>query len=339
MRMVLTVLVFLLIAAPAQAETAIRFWDGPGPVFTAAAEAGAGETAVRVVEWRACPPDGSPCSALPESAYSQTWRCTTPARSCSLTAGLREAAPGTVFEAVFDTDGVITTRRTAMWLGPVSASVPPMIVRAEIGRVVSVAPGSWDGGFAAAPEVPAALRSFHELTACRGADGTDCFWLERDTPIPARFAGFYAYVDESSYYEGQWSRLFCCVIGDRLPPAPRRERLGPLSSMQSRSAPSQICCVPPAPATPGPPEARPPSPSASVRARAYRRNGRLHVARVSCALRCAVRLTVTSARGTYARSLSVRGTRSLSIPPRRGQLRVRVAVDGKLLASGRSRAR
>jgi hypothetical protein len=250
-----------------------------------------------------------------------------------VTAGLAEAAPGTVFEAVFDTNGVVTTRRTAAWLGPVSSSAPPVIARAEIGRVASIAPGAWAGGFAAAPEVPAALRSFHELTVCRGADGTDCFWLPRDEPIPARFAGYYAFVDETSYYGGESSG------GDRVPRAPRLERLGPLGSMQSRSAAAEICCVPPAPAKPGPPAARPPSPSASVRARAYRRNGRLHVARVSCALRCAVRLTVTSARGTYARSLSVRGSRSLSIPPRRGQLRVRVAVNGKVLASGRSRAR
>ena len=84
-------------------------------MLQAAAEAGPGETAVRVVEWRACAPDGSPCTALPDSAYSQPWRCATPVYSRSLTAGLREAAPGTVFEAAFETDSVITTRRTAAW--------------------------------------------------------------------------------------------------------------------------------------------------------------------------------------------------------------------------------
>ena len=62
------------------------------------------------------------------------------------------------------------------------------------------------------------------------------------------------------------------------------------------------------------------------------------VADVTCPIRCSVRLAVTG-RGTFTRTLRVQGARALSIPRRSGALRVRVFVDGKLLASGRSRVR
>jgi hypothetical protein len=79
--------------------------------------------------------------------------------------------------------------------------------------------------------------------------------------------------------------------------------------------------------------------SGKVRARAQRRNGRLYVATVICPKRCAVRLTVSGAGRTLRRSLSAQGATALGIAPRHGRLRVRVSVDGRLLASGWTRAR
>ena len=80
------------------------------------------------------------------------------------------------------------------------------------------------------------------------------------------------------------------------------------------------------------------APTASLRRTALRRKGRLVIGRVTCETRCAVRVEVTGGgRRAFQRSLSVRGTQSLTMPARRGRLSVRVTVDGKLLATGRVR--
>ena len=177
------------------------------------------------------------------------------------------------------------------------------------------------------------------LLACRNPAGTECFSLAGpSTELSQRWAGWYLFVDETRSFDGSWSWLFPRPVPSMFALPDRLDRLRGLGPNQSRSAPVQVCCVLPAPAADAP-AVRPASPTASVRARAQRRNGRLHVARVRCAVRCAVRLTVTGSDGTFVRSLSVQGARSLSIPPRRGVLRVRVIVDGKVLAGGRSRTR
>ena len=224
-------------------------------------------------------------------------------------------------------------------VGPVTASAPPVIAQADVDRVVSVAPGSWEGGFAAAPGVPASQTSFHELTACRGADGTDCWTLERDAPLPARFAGWYAIADEFRYYDGTWSRLFCCDVGGRLPRPPRMERLIPLGPNRVPvGAGADLLCA----ARPGgarrprdPPRvadrdrARPP---VSARRPALRRERQLLAA-------------LRRAAHGYERPWHLCALAVGAGDPRSGdpavsrQLRVRVAVDGKVLATGRSRAR
>jgi hypothetical protein len=83
-----------------------------------------------------------------------------------------------------------------------------------------------------------------------------------------------------------------------------------------------------------------PKPSASIRARALRRHHKLSFARVSCPIRCIVKLTVTGGgRKALHRTKVVTGTKALAIPPRHGRHKVRVVVDGKSLARGHSRAR
>ena len=81
-------------------------------------------------------------------------------------------------------------------------------------------------------------------------------------------------------------------------------------------------------------------PTASVRARALRRNGRLIVGRVRCETRCAVALKVSGGnRRAVHRTLRVTGAKALTVPVRHGKLKVRVTVDGTLAASGTMRAR
>ena len=48
------------------------------PSLSAAAAVGQGQSGVRVIEWRACPPDGSACTPLPDSAYGKQQRCAVP---------------------------------------------------------------------------------------------------------------------------------------------------------------------------------------------------------------------------------------------------------------------
>jgi hypothetical protein len=90
----------------------------------------------------------------------------------------------------------------------------------------------------------------------------------------------------------------------------------------------------------GVPVMAPKPPTASIRARSLRRNGRLHVARVSYESGCSVRLKVTGGkRRAVYRTLRVTGVKSLTVPVRHGKLKVRVVVDGKLVTSGATRAR
>jgi hypothetical protein len=103
-----------------------------------------------------------------------------------------------------------------------------------------------------------------------------------------------------------------------------------------------ICCAAPQAAVPTPapttaPQAAPKAPTASIRSKALRRRGRLVLGRVTCESRCSVRLKVSGG-GCQAvqRTLTVFGTHKLTIPVRRGNLTVRVSVDGKTIATGRS---
>lgn len=214
-------------------------------------------------------------------------------------------------------------------------------MEAVVGRPVRLTPGTWSGGWDAAPEFYAAQATGQWLTVCREPSGTDCAVLgDSSVELAQRWAGWYLFVDETRWFHGVWgSTLFPSPLTISVTPLPYRiPRLWTLGANQTRSAPVQVCCVLPAPAV-DTLQARPASPAASVRPRAQRRKGRLHVARVACAVRCAVRLTVTSATGTVAHSFAVQGARSLSIRPRAGLLSVRVSVDGKVLARGRSRSR
>lgn len=131
-------------------------------------------------------------------------------------------------------------------------------------------------------------------------------------------------------------------------PAPMRDDyLAYIRTIPTRAftAPRRVCCVPEEPVTPVPTVAPGPSaaPSVKLRARALRRGARVTVARVTCPNRCTVSLSVADRRRTIRRTLRVQGSAPVSILRgarlRPGRLRVRVAVDGRPLASGFVRLR
>lgn len=341
MRLVLTALALLLAAAsPAGAETGILVsYDAYGdPEVTAGVSEEPGQPNGEVVELRACPPDGSSCVPLPTSAYTARQPCDGfatcwPRRSSRAHPG--ETAPGTVFEAAFDQGGTVTTKRSPAWTGRVTPLTTVTVEAAAVGAKPRIVPGMWAGGWQGE-----SIRAYPGSHVCRSPSGVDC-WAISNSELPQRWAGWHLFVDESFVEPSVDNRLFpelMAIEYTTLVPLPYpQSSLGPVWPLSTRSASVQVCCVlpPPAPAaTPLPP----PSPSAAVRARAQRRKGALVVADVTCPIRCSVRLAVTGRR-TFTRTLRVQGKRALSIPRRSGALRVRVFVDGKLLASGRSRVR
>ena len=201
----------------------------------------------RILQWRTCPPDGSACTPLPDGAYVSRQECTESLRICYLAANPGPAAPGTVFEAAFETDGVVTTRRTSAWLGSSTSSAPPALGEAVVGRLAAVMPGSWEGGWAAAPEIPASQLSYLDLSACRGADGVDCLRLDADKVLPSRVAGWYLFVNDHRYFSGRWSYLFPIAVAGSLARPHRFERLWPGSSTSRLSAPVQSAVSRPSP--------------------------------------------------------------------------------------------
>ena len=275
--------------------------------------------------------------AAPDSADLSARDCPPVRFHCEITALPGETAAGTTFEAAFEIDGALTTRRTVAWMGRPTISAPMSVSNAVVGQRARVTRGTWSGGWITSPELRNYAYLGQFLFVCRDLSGTDCFTVGHETeisdPFAQRFAGWYLFVDE----------VFNSGVRDPFAPIPvievprRVPRLPATGPLRARPAPVQVCCVLPAPAAVETKRAA--APTASIRARARRgRDGQLHVARVRCAVRCAVRLTVAGGGETVVRTLSVRGQRSLAIPARRGSLRVRVVVDGARLATGRSRA-
>jgi hypothetical protein len=334
-RSILTALAVLLIAAPAaRAEISLGYGHlATGDPLLLAGVTPTGDE--RVVEWRVCPPDGSACTLLPASASRVARQCPGSQRSCELVARPGESVAGTTFEAVFEVNGVRTTRRTPAWTGRPTSVAPASLSNVVLGLRPRITPGTWSGGWSPSPDVFLA----HPVFVCRDVGGTDCLGLEQGRagvePLLQRWAGWYLFVDEV-FVSPIWDPTAPVNV---IAPVHRIPRLRALTPTLSRSAPVPICCVPPEPAASNP-LVRRTSPTASVRARAQRgRDGRLHVARVHCAVSCAVRLTVSGGGRTVVRLLTVRGERSLAVRGRRGTFRVRVVVDGRTLADGRSRAR
>lgn len=123
--------VLLIGAAPAAARSSIEysFHQDGNPWLVASSEA-------VVVEWRACPPTGAACHAIERNDRPDDFLSTAPG----------ETPAGTVFEAVFDEGGTISTQRTPAWQGTVRATATPVLTgEASPGGTVRVGDASWTG--------------------------------------------------------------------------------------------------------------------------------------------------------------------------------------------------
>jgi hypothetical protein len=319
--------VFLLPVAPAYgadlriAETVDRSGD---PGLAAAVSPSEGVT----LEWRRCPDGGTVCEPLPASAD-------VPVRNGRV-ASPGETPAGTVFEAVATKDGVETKVRTRPWQGRLTWTVSPTLQgEAAVGRTVTAAPGTSGGGWGQDWQSPAFSNAPRDrIYACREPTGGDCWLIAYGTSVALepRWAGWYLFAEQNGPTSIPWcvSILGCAVsVALAAPPV----HIGPQPGQTAAlSAPFGPVAAAPVPA---PRETK--APAASIRTRAVRRNGRLLVGRVSCETRRSVQLKVSGGgRRAVQRTLSVTGVKSLTIPVRRGKLKVRVVVDGKLLASGRT---
>ena len=238
-------------------------------------------------------------------------------------------AAGTVFELVVERDGETLTRRTPVWRGPPVAAPPTLSGTPIAGETVRVTPGEVSGGWAS-PNVVST-----SIVACTEPAGGVChlYAYGPSAQIGEGLVGWYLFAAQS----WQSGNNGVSWIPEAAPPT-----WGPFPSGRS-AALGPVCCAPPV-ATPEAQSVRPPvaakRPTASVRARALRRNGKLIVGRVRCETRCTVALKVSGGnRRALHRTFVATGAKALTVPVRHGKLKVRVVVDGSLVASGTVRAR
>ena len=315
----------LAFAAPAQAQDPYIYLgaatDGDAPYLRVAIPAGGG-----TAEVHRCP-GGGECDAQPLPSSSEQRYATV-----LVTADLSSAQPGDQFEArLIKDDEVVATDRTLTWNGPVSNRQLAAVTGAlRVGGTVAVAPSVWDGGWAQ----PWA-RSVERFIACRDVNATDgCWKLGPDTTLTLepRWEGYYLFV--TSYFEsGNLGRAAAEVAVPFPVDAPDRNRMPVVSGAYG---PVAAVVTPPAPQIAQTKPAAPPS--AMLRSRALRRDGKLSLGSVTCPARCTVKLTVSGGGKTLRRTLTLTGKKALTIPRRHGRLKVTVAVDGKPLASRRMRA-
>jgi hypothetical protein len=315
-------------AAMAQEQTAehfaTKYWFDPEGYPYLEALTNPAMADLTFTEWRRCAPE-APCVAI----------ASTPPNSPTYTSGGSatpgDTAPGTVFEASYTRAGSEVTVRTPPWTGRVTLAAPPAVTgEPVVGRTVDVQSAKWDGGWG-----PGSTHQHVDLFACPTPAGGDCWGVE--PRLEARFAGWYLIARTQHHPNG----VFNEVAGWPVPPYPVWGGLD--TSITDRysvySAPVQVLPPPAVPPVPVPERlpdvAKPKAPTAALRAKALRRNGRLQLGRVTCEIRCTVKLTVAG----RARTFKVLGTSTLTTSLRKGRMVVRVVVDGRLLASKRVSAR
>jgi hypothetical protein len=321
-------------AAPAHAASDFEYFEEGADVVLKAIHVGDPATQIT---WSRCEADVcTPLTATTErrgTLYAQVV--------------VRLAGPpaGSTFEAVVQTPGQSAERfRTLVWNGPQVVETPPTLTgEAKVGGTVEVVPGTARGGFANAYRSPA-------IEACAQPASGPCFTIatpsytcvahpvsERDAcrdrfraTIEPRWEGWHLLASES-WDSGHQSRVIPAVWDP--PPYGPYSRFPQTSARWGVSAP--LGPVAAAPAAPPPPPGltlradTDTTPKVVLRRRALRRDGRLQLGRVTCPVRCTVKLTVNG----RSRTFRVTGTRTLTTPVRKGRLKVRVAVNGKRLAS------
>jgi hypothetical protein len=328
---VATVLAALIGAAPAYAADDSVWEAGLTPAGDAILTVGPSvyrDPEFERIEVFRCPGGACEAEPLPHVATGGT---RFPSRGGQwLSVDVSVAGAGDVFEARFlDAGGqVVKTERTAAWQGVAALDRAPSVQGDPVvGASVTPVAGHWSGGWA----TPWSSGGTEELVACRTAAGTDCAWLSYGLPLAleARWRGWFLF-SVSRFWSGRTN----WVSGQVLPAYGSPTGDVTRTTLLAGSGPvGPIAAAPQTAPTVGP------AATASIRARALRRDHRLSVARVTCPVRCSVVLTVRGGGKTVRRSIQVVGSSALTIAPRHGRLQVKVVVDGKTLASGVSRAR
>lgn len=269
-------------------------------------------------EWRICPPNEA-CRPI---GGTENW----------VEPG--ETAPGTVFESDFIDATGTKTERSPAWQGRVALVAPPGIAGdLRVGGSARPTPASWSGGWGDELGTPL-------VYACPGIGRTNCELLAGsggfsvygtgERALLDRHAGWYVYAIE---YRSARDRDPMGPLASPLPPGPAP--LPAASALLAVSEPAGPVAAPQTIAEQGP--------IVTLRRSAVRRGARVTVARLFCAARCAVKLSVSDGRRTLRRTLHVRGSVPLSILHgkrlRPSLLRVRVSVDGRQVAAGRVRLR
>jgi hypothetical protein len=295
-----------------------------------------------VTEWRRCAPGGSPCVPLPQGAYDAA---ATNAR-LDRTTGRRPAAPGetpagTTFEAAFVVDGVPSTVRTQPWTGRMTiAALPGAGSDLKVGALRTWQEATIAGGWNPAPPVTPYYGSTGDYYVCPLPTGGDCMRVGTRR-MRARYAGWYVFTTHMRSWidPGVPIAIPSVALAGDGPVHLTLSPTGQVSGLSSTSAAlGPICCV--GVTTIEPPVTPPAAPKATIKSRARSRNGWTVVGSVTCAQRCRVMLTVRGGgKRVVRRSFSGQGKRSLSVPRRRGRLRVSVLVDARPVAAGTTEAR
>ncbi|MDA0164671.1 hypothetical protein OM076_30670 [Solirubrobacter ginsenosidimutans] len=295
---------------PAYGQSSTRYLDwraGDTPYLHAVPGPKAWAGKVEVVR---CPAGGA-CESTPTPM--------TPEGYVDLTA----IAAGDSYEARWSEDDmVVKAVRTPPWLGPYVVTAPPAVAGVPaVGGTLSAVLAEVSGGWGA----PWGPFSGGSLAVCRSPQATDCQVLgEGSAPvlISERWTGWYAFAT-TGFVSGQshptdsipvYAKGVYPYAVESLQPSARRAVSAPAGPIATATA--------------------------TIRDRALRREHRLSVARVTCPLPCSAQFKVSGGgEKAYTQTVAVTGLAALTIPPRHGKLRVRVTVDGKLLASGTSVAR
>jgi hypothetical protein len=280
----------------------------------------------RVAGWSRCEAGGSLCEPLAVTRYpwdggSERYAGANPG----------ETAPGTVFEAVVERAGETVRLRTPVWNGTMTTTPPALSGSPTVGATVRTVPGVLSGGWDVENTLATGISACVDVARSRCEQVAGPRTGPAEAVIEARWAGWYLF---ASQLAGSGNNQVTYI-----PEEPGPYMLGePVVSQSDPLGP--VCCAPAR--TPSvvpllPPAATTKPPSASIRARALRHKGRLIVGRVTCATRCRVEVRVSGGdRRGVRHAFSARGTNAVRVPVRRGRLTVRIFVDGKLLASGRS---
>lgn len=327
----LTALVLAVVPATAQA-----YWeltpDGHPRIST-------GRVLPSDLDLTVCPPDGSACTPVP---WTQD-----PIHVGVYEPG--ETPVGTTFVVTRRADGV--TERSPAWKGRLVATTPPSISgSASTTNHVAPVPATWSGGWGDERSAPV-------LVACTSPQGTDCVYLPpaaqcaapcTTTPSQAAFAPSH---NGPAALPPVLAGHHLMAVEQRQPADqrgfPARTLVQQLWSLNHRFAAlardDWSVTSASAPITIGPTiiePVLPPVKTAKLRERALRSQGKLTVGQISCVPSCKVSVKVSGGgKKAATKTFVVRGTQKITIPVRRGQLTVRVHVDGKLLANGKVAAR